>query len=151
VSRENVEIVDRYHRQLVANVEAHWEKPRSYAAELERGESDPGSRSILEMMHPDIRWISVAGEISEGKLGCARYADELLGASQSYSLTLCTVTDLGGDQVLTEHVVQMRGVSSGVEGRIEVFTVYTLRDGLIAEVVEYISRAEALRAEGPEK
>jgi ketosteroid isomerase-like protein len=44
--------------------------------------------------------------------------------------------------------VRMKGKSSAAAGVGSVFTVLTLRDGLIAQSEEYLSRAEAVAAAG---
>jgi hypothetical protein len=151
VSRENVEIVARYCRQIAANAAAHWDSPRSYARDFEDGESDPGTRAVLDMWHAEIEWINALGERYEGTLNCVRYADELVRASQSYLLTFGEPTDLGGDQVLTQHTVEMTGASSGAPTHIVIFGVFTLREGLIVKIAEYLSRDEALKAVGLEE
>jgi hypothetical protein len=73
---------------------------------------DPESRAIFNRLHPDIHWTNVIGEIREGKLACARGVDDLLQASQEYSL-VDEVTDLGDDRVLLVLRSSMRGQSSG--------------------------------------
>jgi ketosteroid isomerase-like protein len=149
MSQENVEVVSRYFRQAALNLAAHRQEPRSYAAELERDESDPGAKALLDLFHPDITWTNPLGESFEGKLGCARWADELLNASQAYSVRAPEVDDLGGDQVLTEHRVEMTGAKSGADTTMVVFTLFTVRGGLITQMVEYFSREEAVGASAP--
>jgi hypothetical protein len=151
VSQENVEIVRRYVELIVRNLSAHWDQPRSYATDFERGESDSGSREVFELLDPDIRWTSVIGESRSGKLGFAKNADELLAISATYSLTLDAITDLGDDHVLGEWQSELTGQSSGATGSVQVFSLFTLRGGLIAEIVEYPNRDAALKAVGLEE
>jgi ketosteroid isomerase-like protein len=151
VSQENVEITSRYFHQVASNLETHRHTPHSYAQDLERDESDPASRTVLDLLHPDVVWINQLGERYEGKLGCARWADELLNASEIYSVGPPEIRDLGGDRVLTTHKVEMKGARSGANASIVVSTVFTVRDGLITAMVEYFSDDEALEAVGLEE
>ena len=148
MSQENVEIVRTYVALLVRNLRAHWDEPRSYATDFERGESDPGSREVFELLDNDVRWQSTIGEVRTGKLGFAKMADELLAISAQYSLTLDGITDLGGDHVLGEWTSELTGENSGATGDVQVYSLFTLRDGLIGEIVEYPTRTEALKAVG---
>ena len=151
MSQENVDVVSRWARQVVANVSAHASEPRSYAAELRDGKPDAGIRAALDLLHPDVTWTSPLGEVYEGKLNCVGYAEQLLEALQSYSLSLRELTDLNGDQVLAEYQVEMKGAVSGIGGRYLIFVAFTLRDGLISRMVEYVNRHEALKAVGLEE
>ncbi|HEX3511827.1 MAG TPA: nuclear transport factor 2 family protein [Solirubrobacteraceae bacterium] len=146
MSQENVEIVRRYVELCVRNLSAYWHQPRSYATDFECGETDPGSREVFELLDPDIRWTSAIGETRTGKLGFAKTADELLAISASYSLTLHAITDLGGDHVLGEWQSDLTGQSSRVSASVEVYSLFTLRAGLIREIVEYRTRETALEA-----
>jgi ketosteroid isomerase-like protein len=150
VSQENVNAASRFFGSLARNVNTYWEEPRSYAAEFEKGESDPAAREVLDQMHPDIRWEDVIGQVREGKLAYAKGADELLQALESYSLSVDEVTDLGGDRALVVVQVGMTGRSSGVPASMSLSCVITLRDGLVSEIIEYASRSEALKAAGLE-
>jgi hypothetical protein len=151
MSQENVEIVQRYVELLVRNLSAHWDEPRSYARDFERGESDRGSREVFELLDPDIRWTSAIGEVRSGKLGFAKTADELLAISATYSLTLGAITDLGGDHVLGEWESEITGRNSGATGSVQVISLFTVRSGLILEIVEYPDRDSALKAVGLEE
>jgi len=151
VSQENVEVVSLWASQLIAAVDAHRGDAQSYAAELQGGEFDAGARAALDLLHPAVIWTSALGEVYEGKPDCARFASQLLAASESYSLSLQDVTDLGTDQVLAEYEVAMTGAASGIEGRFPVCVVFTVCDGRISRMVEYASRHRALKAVGLEE
>jgi len=45
-------------------------------------------------------------------------------------------------------VAQLTGEGSGATGDLQVYSLFTLRDGLIREIVEYPTRTEALKAVG---
>ena len=151
MSQENVEIVGRYFRGLVRGVNEYWDNPRSYAAALTSDELDANSREVLAHMHPDVCWKNAAGEIYEGKLACLRGFDALMQASQSYSVVLDEIVDLGGDHVLSVVRAEARGRIFGAPVQAAVFSVLTLRDGLIVEHEEYTTRGEALKAVGLEE
>jgi SnoaL-like protein len=151
VSQENVEVVSRWARQVVQNVSVHQNDRRSYAAKLQRGEFDQGAGAALDLLHPDVTCTSPLGEVYEGKLNYAHYAGELLETLGDYALSLREVTDLGGDQVLADYGVEMRGAASGIGGRFRIFVVCTLRDGLISRLVECRTKREALKAVGLEE
>jgi ketosteroid isomerase-like protein len=148
MSQENVEVVSRFVRQLMVNFSDHQNDPRPQAARLRRGEFDAGSRLAFDLLQPDANWTTRLGEVYEGRLSCAQFAAQILEAWDDYSLSLREVTDLGGDRVLAEYEVQMRGASSGIAGRSAIFGIFTLRDGLIARVAEVSTRAEAVEAVG---
>ena len=148
MSAENVEVVGRYFAGLVRGINEYWDYPRSYAEAFKRDELDANGREVLAHMHPDIRWKNAGGEIYDGRLACLGGFDGLMQASQSYSVALEEVVDLGGDRVLSVVHAEARGRSSGVPGQAYIFCVLTLRDGLIFDHDEYTTRAEALKAVG---
>ena len=148
MSLENVEVVTRHFKTIVKALTTYWNNPRSFSAAAESGQLDPEEREVFDRLLPDVRWTNVIGEIHEGKLGCARGVDELLRASQDYAVRLEDVTDLADDHVLVVLRSEMKGQSSGLPGAVSLFTLVTLRDGLIAQITEYLSRDEALKAVG---
>jgi len=150
VSQENVDVVAAYFEQIIRNVRAYQNEPRSYAADLERGESDAASRRVLDLMHPDIRWTNALGDVAVGKLACAKHADELLGATARYNITLEDVVALDATHVLAVTQIAMTGRVSGVSETALLFQLLTVCEGLITEHVEYMSRADALGAVGIE-
>lgn len=151
MSHENVEIVRQHFAAIIRELDRYWENPRSIAADLESGELGPDRRAILDRLHPDMRWTNVIGEIHDGKLACARGVDTLLQAAQEYRVCLDEVTDLGDDRVLVVVESRMKGEISGATGAVRLFTVQTLRDGLIIQGDEFLSRADALKAVGLEE
>ena len=58
------------------------------------------------------------------------------------------VTDLADDHVLVALRPALTCPSSGLPGAVSPFALVTLRDGLIAEIAEHLSRGEALTAVG---
>jgi ketosteroid isomerase-like protein len=150
VSQENVEIATRHFGTILRVLATYWENPRSFAAAVESGQLDADERDVFDRLHPDVRWRNVIGEVYEGKRGCATGVDELLRASQDYVVRLDEVIDLGDDLVLVVLHSAGKGRSSGAAGRVTLFTLVRMRNGLIAQFDEYLSRAEALQAVGLE-
>ena len=95
MSQENVEVVGRYFGGLVRGVNEPWDNPRSYAAALTTDELDANSREVLAHMHRDMRWTNAIGDIYEGRLACLQGFDDLMQASQSYSVMLEEVVARG--------------------------------------------------------
>jgi ketosteroid isomerase-like protein len=148
MSQENVEITRQHFAALIRELDRYWENPHSFAADFESGELGPDGQPILDRLHPDVRWTNVFGEIHEGKLGCARGVDSILQAAQAYSVRLEEVTDLDDHRVLVVVQSAIKGETSGATGAVRLFTVQTLRDGLLIQGDEFLSRAEALEAVG---
>jgi len=148
MSQENVEIVRQHFAALIREVDRYWESPRSFVADVETGELGPDGRAILDRLHPEMRWTNAFGEIHEGKLACAKGVDSMLQAAQEYHVRLEEVTDLSDDRVMAVVESSMKGEASGATGAVRLFAVQTLRDGLIIQGDEFLSRAEALKAVG---
>ena len=146
MSDQNVQIVRRYFDAIIRSVDRYRKKPGSSVTTLEAGGLDGDARHVLDHLHADVRWRNLLGLVFEGKRDCTRAVDELMGASQYYSVRLNEVIDLGGDRVLAVQEVGMRRQGSGGAEALKVFSVLTLHAGLIIEADEYLNRAEALEA-----
>jgi len=144
-----VQVVRGYFDAIVRGVDTHWESPRAFTGALKADDLEPDGRHVLDHLHPDVRWKNVLGLVFEGKPDCTRAVDELLEASQYYSVRLDEVTDLGGDRVLATKEVGTRSQNSGAAATLKVFSVLTVRAGLIASADEYLSREQALAAVSP--
>jgi ketosteroid isomerase-like protein len=149
VSEENVAIVSRYADELVFNVNLHQSDRRAFAERLRRGEVD-AARAAFDLLDPNVVWTNPLGEVSEGRESCARYTGQLLEAWGDYALALRQCTDVDRERVLAEYEIDVRGATSGIAGRSAIFVVYTVRDGLIAQMDEFLDRSEALKAVGLE-
>jgi ketosteroid isomerase-like protein len=136
MSTANVQIVRCYFEAIIRGVESYWEGPRSFADALTAGDLELNGRQVLDHLHQDVRWKNVLGLVFEGKLDCTRAVDELIEASQYYSVGLDEVTDLGGDQVLAVKEIGMRGENSSATAALNVFSVLTVRGGLITSADE---------------
>ena len=148
MSQANVEIVHRYFDAIIRMVDTHAENPCSFVGALEAEDRDADARRVLDQLHPEVRWRNLLGVVFEGKLDCARAVDELMGASRYYSVTLDDLVVLGDDRILAIQEVGMRGQNGAVAAALSVFSVMTLREGLIMQVEEFLNRVEALEAVG---
>jgi ketosteroid isomerase-like protein len=114
---------------------------------MEAGDLPPEAREVFRYLDSEVEWnTAFAGVSFRGRLECARGFDWLLEAVEHYSLTLQEVTDLGDAQVLAVMDRALKGSDSGIEVSAPLFSVITLRDGLIVRNDEYSDRTEALEA-----
>jgi hypothetical protein len=67
---------------------------------------------------------------------------------EHYMVTLRGVEDLGGDQALATVDRAAKAKQTGIEMSAPLFSVITVRDGLIVRMDEFSGRAEALEAAG---
>jgi ketosteroid isomerase-like protein len=146
MSQENVEIVRRYFDAVKRGLDAHWDNPGSVAAALSTDDLPPPQREVLGFTHVDVEWRNAFGLNFKGQLDFAKGVDQLLEATNDFSIEVQEVTDLGGDRVLAVVGSAMKGKGSDIEVSQTVFSVMTLREGLIVRAAEYLHRDEALGA-----
>jgi ketosteroid isomerase-like protein len=149
MSQGDADVVRRYLDAMVRRLAGYWEEPRSIVEALEADQLDPDLREVFDRMHPDVRFTNPMGDVFNGRRAIAAGADALLEASRHYSIRVGEIADLGNDTVLAVIGAEMRGKSSGAPASMSIFAVHKLREGLIVEVGEYLSRADALKAVGP--
>jgi ketosteroid isomerase-like protein len=147
MSEENVEIVRRAFKVLERSVEAHWKNPTPVVDAMNAGDLPPELREMFSYLDPDVEWnTAFAGMSFRGHLGCAKGWDWLTEVAEDYRVTLLEVTDLGADRVLAAVDRHVKGRGSEIEVSAPMFSVVTLRAGVIARMDEYSNRAEALEA-----
>jgi ketosteroid isomerase-like protein len=105
----------------------------------------------FRLLHPDIEWV-IAQEHPDartvtGHEALAEYQRDWHESLPDVRFELHRVLDID-DKVVGIGTVQGTGAGSGVDVRVPLAFVYTLRDGLIARVQEYLNPAEALEAVG---
>ncbi len=148
MSQENVEIVRRYFDAVKRALDAHWDNPRSAAAAMSADDLNPAQREVVGFTHVDVEWRNAFGLIFKGQLDFANGVDQLLEATNDFWIEVQEVTDLGGDRVLAVVQSAMKGKDSEIEVSQTVFSLMTLREGLIVRAEEYLHREEALEAVG---
>jgi ketosteroid isomerase-like protein len=149
MSQENVEIVRRYSEAAERFFASYWADPRSLAAAVEADQPWPEAEAAMGFLHPEVEWkLAFADMTHHGRLDVARGWDEILDAVDDYRVTVREVTDLGGDQVFVTVERFLQGRQTGVEMSGLVFSLFTVRNGLIVRVRAYTDRAEALEAAG---
>jgi ketosteroid isomerase-like protein len=130
MSQENVEIVRRAFAYEVNGVGGRAEAEAIFDPGVVMNPTNEGSFHGLDAMRDDFeRWASAFGELEVT-------AEEFIDA---------------GDRVLVTAYHRGRGRTSGVEVDGRFYEVYTLRDGKVVRVDEYVERAEALEAAGLRK
>jgi ketosteroid isomerase-like protein len=149
MSQENVEIVRRFMDAIERGFDAYWKDPRPIATALKEGKLWPAWAEAFEYLDPEIEWKTVfLGETVCGYFEAARTWDDFLSWAEDYRPSLEEVADLEGDHVFVEVGLVGSGKNSGMRMYARFFDVFTLRDGLILRIEEYLARAEALEAAG---
>jgi hypothetical protein len=147
VSEENVEIVLRAGNALERAFEAYWAEPRSFVTALENDDLSPEAKELFGFLDPDVAWNTVfAGVAFQGIGGIAQGWDWLLEAVAALTMTLKEASDLGGDQVLAVLDRVIKDSDSGMEMLTPLFSVITIRNGLVVRNDEHPTREQALAA-----
>ena len=105
--------------------------------------------AALAVCDPEVEWIPVEGEgeVFRGYEGLGRALWEWEQAWGEHSVEAEEFID-AGDQVIAVARISGRGTISGAMVEQRFFQVYTLRDGRVARMMEYLDRAQALEAVG---
>jgi|SRR5215211_6666487 len=150
MSEENVELVRNYLEVVQRAYEAYWQAPRSVADSLRAGEVEPEIADVMHYMHPNIEWKSALIDVdsTRGYEGAARGLDRLLEAAQDYRINVQEVIGLGANRVLAVLELVMKGKASDIDVNTTIFSIITVKNGLITRMDEYLERAEALEAAG---
>jgi ketosteroid isomerase-like protein len=107
---------------------------------------------IPELAHPDVvidlsRNIFNPG-VYHGFEGFRRMVEQVDETWEGFQAELEELID-GGDRIVAAHRISGRGRGSGVATEMQLFAVWTLRDGKVSQVTGGLrNRAEALEAAG---
>ena len=149
MSQENVEVVRRYYEATERGFRAYWDDPRSAEEVFLAGEVGPEGAEMARWLHPNVEWKTLlTGVRYHGYVGLAQGFDELVDAASDYRIELKEVVDLGAEHVLATVESTMTGKASDIGVHVIVFTLVTVRDGLIVDMDEYLERDQALEAAG---
>ncbi len=107
--------------------------------------------AALELSHPDVEWV-IAKEHPDartlvGRAAIAEYRREWEDLVPGLQADIDRYLD-AGDQIVAVGSVHGTGAGSGAGVRVPIAFLFTLRDGLIARVEEYLDPAEALEVAG---
>lgn len=111
-----------------------------------RGEAE----AALAILHPEVEFDATTrpdGRVWRGRNGVRQAMSEWMGAWEDYRLSLEEFIDTG-DGVLCLWTERGRGKASGAELEIRGGTLYTVREGLITQMVAYDRRETAFEAAG---
>ena len=107
--------------------------------------------AAYSFLHPDIEWV-IAREHPDtrtltGREAVAEYQRDWQEAIPDVHYEYDRVLEAGG-KVVGIGTVRGTGTASGADVRVPIALVFTLRDGLITRVEEYLNPSEALKAVG---
>jgi ketosteroid isomerase-like protein len=149
MSEENVEVVRRFMDAMQRSFDAYWDNPRSLAEAVETDTLWPEYREALTFVDPEFEWKTVfLGETHRGYLETAKVWDDYLRWAEDYRIALEEVKDLDGDQVYAVVALVGTAKSGGEPMDARFFDVFTLRNGQIVRLEEYLDRDKALEAAG---
>lgn len=123
---------------------------------LRRGEvafNSGGPAEIGDVVTDDVEWGTTGsfpgiGHVYRGPAGMAKWREDVKSVWESFEVRLVEVLDEQGERLVVEERVRGRGLESGVEVEMSIFSTYYFRDGKIARRVAYKDRGEALEAAG---
>ena len=102
------------------------------------------SATPLALFDPKIEWLPMEGEF-HGIEGLITAMTDWLGTWQEHHVELEEASEVG-DQVLAVVHLTARGEASGVEVDQRFYELYSVRDGKIVRMEEFLTRDEALEA-----
>jgi uncharacterized protein len=104
-------------------------------------------QTVLGLFDPDVEWSPTEGTF-RGIEGVAQSFAEWIEPWQGHRIEPEEFVDCGDDQVLVAVHLSARGKHSGMEIDQRFFQIYTVKEGKIRRMVEYVDRARALEAAG---
>ena len=110
-----------------------------------------GFAPFLEALHPEIeaRWAEAIPDVetNRGHDGIGRMVSAWLAPWDEYRQEPVDFID-AGDAIVVPYRCRGTGKDSGAQVEMDVTHVYTVREGKIASLHEYMSKGEALEAVG---
>lgn len=101
----------------------------------------------LRLFDPDIEWRPTEGSY-RGIDGVAQHWGEWMEPWDEHEMEVEELIGAGRDQVLVAIRVSARGEQSGMRIDQRFFHLYTVNEGKIIRMVEYVDRARAMQAAG---
>lgn len=104
----------------------------------------------VERWHPDAEIVNARGWVVDatyhGREGVQRWWDDIAEAFVDVGLVMVFLEPVGEDRILTKQRIAGRFRSSGIPVDTTWCSIFTVRDGLIARAVGYLSEREAREA-----
>lgn len=108
---------------------------------------DNDFETLLGLFHADVEWTVAEGRF-RGVEGVVSAFVEWMEAWEEHAVEPEEFEAAAGDRVLATIHLTARGGQSGMVVDQRFFQVYTLRDGRISRMVEYLDRGRALEEAG---
>jgi ketosteroid isomerase-like protein len=122
---------------------------RWYEVATSKAELLAGMPRTMALCHPDVEWTAPEdGAVYRGRDGVRRRLEEWLGSFEEYRYEIERIVDCPGDRVLVIGTEIARGARSGVDVRSTNYEVLTIREGMIARILEFADEGKALEAAG---
>ena len=107
--------------------------------------------AVLSLCHPDMEWYEPPETpdrtVTSGRENALRALQTWMSTWSSYEYDVVEMRS-HGDKVLVEVRQRMEGAASGLPISMELFQVWTVRDGLATSMEMYTDRTQALEASG---
>jgi ketosteroid isomerase-like protein len=129
--------------------EANVEMARRGYEAFNRGDIDGAVADFA----PDFEYVVAAGglpgfgEVARGREGFRRFVETFWREFDKPNLEVHELID-AGDQVVVSTTMRGRGKHSGAETSLDLWVVWTERNGAVVRAQEFESKAEALEAAG---
>jgi ketosteroid isomerase-like protein len=122
-------------------------------ADAAKAFADEGLDALAEYWHPDINWRAMEGapdDVGEmnGTEAARRYVQDWLDMFDDFTSEIEELCDIGDDQVVAVIHNTGRAKRSGVPTELRYAALYTIQDGKVVRVREYVTKTEALQAAG---
>jgi ketosteroid isomerase-like protein len=112
-----------------------------------------GVDAAAEFWHPEVNWRAMEGapdDVGEmdGIEAARRYVQDWYDMFDDFTSEIEELCDIGDDQVVAVIHNAGRAKRSGVPTELRYAALYTIRDGKMVRVREYVTKTEALQAAG---
>jgi ketosteroid isomerase-like protein len=112
-----------------------------------------GVDAAAEFWHPEINWRAMEGapdDVGEmdGIEAARRYVQDWYDMFDGFTSEIEELCDIGDDQVVAVIHNTGRAKRSGVPTELRYAALYTIRDGKMVRVREYVTKTEAFKAAG---
>jgi ketosteroid isomerase-like protein len=115
--------------------------------------ADGGLDAMAEHFDPEINWRAAEDAVDDvgemrGPVAVRRYVQDWIDTFDDFTVGAEELRGIGGGRVLAIQRLNGRAKLSGTETNLRYAVVYTLREGKVVRVREYLSVEDALEAVG---